>query len=88
MSFAKYGFFKFLEKKIETIDFHTKKKFNIDVTEKLMANSSRALDKLKIRLHFSKLGEHTEKKWSSKLAHFLISVTPKMLVILKISKNV
>ena len=81
-------FSNFWKKKSKLSTFIQKKKFNIDVTEKLMANSSRALDKLKIRLHFSKLGEHTEKKWSSKLAHFLISVTPKMLVIPKISKNV
>ena len=36
-----------------------------------MANASITLDKLKMRLNFSKLGVHIEKNGHPKLAHFL-----------------
>ena len=45
--------------------------FNVDVAKKLMANASITLDKLKMRLNFSKLGVHIEKNGHLKLAHFL-----------------
>ena len=45
--------------------------FNVDDAKKLMANASITLDKLKMRLNFSKLGVHIEKNGHLKLAHFL-----------------
>ena len=47
--------------KIGSTDFHaTKMNFNVDVVYKLMKHSSIALDKLIIRLNFSKLGMHKD----------------------------